>query len=69
MSHEQSAVRLNENSAKINQLKDDQDECEARLEKERDIYASNMYDLLAEEDNISSYVLNYVKCEFYVDAQ
>lgn len=59
----QSAIRLNENVTKINQLKDDQEECETRLEKERDIYASNMFDLLAEEDNISSYILNYVKCE------
>lgn len=59
----QSAIRLNENVTKINQLKDDQEECETRLEKERDIYASNMFDLLAEEDNISSYILNYVKCK------
>lgn len=59
----QSAIRLNENASKISQLKDDQEECETRLEKERDIYASNMFDLLAEEDNISSYIINYVKCE------
>lgn len=62
-SSSQSAIRLNENATKINQLKDDQEECETRLEKERDIYASNMFDLLAEEDNISSYILNYVKCK------
>lgn len=61
--HLQSAIRLNENVTKINQLKDDQEECETRLEKERDIYASNMFDLLAEEDNISSYIMNYVKCK------
>ena len=48
---------------KITQLKDDQDECESKLDKERDIYASNMFDLLAEEDNISNYILNYVKCK------
>lgn len=59
----QSAIRLNENNTKVTQLKDDQEECETRLEKERDIYASNMFDLLAEEDNISSYILNYVKCK------
>lgn len=59
----QSAIRLNENVTKINQLKDDQEECETKLEKERDIYASNMFDLLAEEDNISSYIINYVKCK------
>ncbi|CAO1311968.1 unnamed protein product [Diamesa serratosioi] len=57
----QSAIRLNENITKVSQLKDDQEECETKLEKERDIYASNMFDLLAEEDNISSYILNYVK--------
>lgn len=62
----QSAIRLNENVTKINQLKDDQEECETRLEKERDIYASNMFDLLAEEDNISSYILNYVKCKSHI---
>lgn len=49
---------------KTNQLKDDQEECETRLEKERDIYASNMFDLLAEENNITSYIVNYVKCKF-----
>jgi hypothetical protein len=57
----QSAVRLNENEMKKNQLKEDQEECEKRLEKERDIYASYMFDLLAEEDNISSYIVDYVK--------
>ncbi|CRL02743.1 CLUMA_CG015861, isoform A [Clunio marinus] len=66
----QSASRLSENAAKMNQLKDDQEECETRLEKERDIYASNMFDLLAEEDNISNYILNYVKYQqlFYKSA-
>ena len=56
----QAAQRLNEQT-KITQAKDDQEECETRLEKERDIYASNMFDLLAEEENISSYVVNYVR--------
>jgi hypothetical protein len=60
----QSASRLNENQTKINQLKEDQEECEKRLEKERDIYASFMFDLLAEEDNISGYIVDYVKREF-----
>lgn len=37
----------------------------ARLERDwkRYIYASNMLDLLSEEDNISNYILNYVKCK------
>lgn len=56
----QAAQRLNEQT-KISQAKDDQEECETRLEKERDIYASNMFDLLAEEENIASYVVNYVR--------
>ena len=56
----QTAIRLNETTKSI-QAKDDQEECESRLEKERDIYASNMFDLLAEEENIATYVVNYVK--------
>lgn len=47
---ESSTSRNDQN--KIEQYKDEMDECETRLEKERDIYASFMYDLLAEEDAI-----------------
>lgn len=39
------------------------EECESKLEKERDIYASNMFDLIAEEDNISRYIIAYVESE------
>lgn len=57
-------MRLNENSTKMNQLKEDMEECETRLEKERDIYASNMFDLLAEEDNISRSIIKYIERKF-----
>jgi Rho GTPase-activating protein 17 len=50
-----------QNPIKTTQLKDDQEECELKLEKERDIYASLMFELLAEEESISSYIINYIK--------
>ncbi|XP_050100558.1 uncharacterized protein LOC126581130 [Anopheles aquasalis] len=49
------------NQAKITQLKDDQEELHTKLEKERDLYESYMYELLAEEENIALYVKDYVK--------
>lgn len=49
------------NQAKISQLKDDQEELHNKLEKERDLYESYMYELLAEEENIANYVKEYVK--------
>uniref|UniRef100_A0A2M4A1K8 Putative rho gtpase-activating protein 92b n=1 Tax=Anopheles triannulatus TaxID=58253 RepID=A0A2M4A1K8_9DIPT len=49
------------NQAKITQLKDDQEELHTKLEKERDLYESYMYELLAEEENIAFYVKEYVK--------
>lgn len=66
----QNAIRLNENATKLSQLKDDMEECESKLEKERDIYASNMFDLIAEEDNISRYIIAYVENQqiFYKSA-
>jgi hypothetical protein len=50
-----------QNPTKTTQLKDDQEECELKLEKERDIYASMMFELLAEEESISKYIINYIK--------
>jgi hypothetical protein len=50
-----------QNPTKTSQLKDDQEECELKLEKERDIYASMMFELLAEEESISNYIINYIK--------
>ncbi|EAA14211.4 AGAP009727-PA, partial [Anopheles gambiae str. PEST] len=49
------------NQAKITQLKDDQEELHTKLEKERDLYESYMYELLAEEENIALFVKEYVK--------
>ncbi|XP_055588583.1 uncharacterized protein LOC129740950 [Uranotaenia lowii] len=49
------------NQAKLVQLKDDQEELHSKLEKERDLYESYMYELLAEEENIANYVKEYVK--------
>uniref|UniRef100_A0A2M4CQG6 Putative rho gtpase-activating protein 92b n=1 Tax=Anopheles darlingi TaxID=43151 RepID=A0A2M4CQG6_ANODA len=49
------------NQAKITQLKDDQEELHTKLEKERDLYESYMYELLAEEENIALYVKEYVQ--------
>ncbi|XP_065080511.1 rho GTPase-activating protein gacI-like [Ochlerotatus camptorhynchus] len=49
------------NQAKLTQLKDDQEELHNKLEKERDLYESYMYELLAEEENIANYVKEYVK--------
>ncbi|XP_055634989.1 rho GTPase-activating protein gacI-like isoform X2 [Toxorhynchites rutilus septentrionalis] len=49
------------NQAKLTQLKDDLEELHNKLEKERDLYESYMYELLAEEENIANYVKEYVK--------
>lgn len=59
----QAAVRVNENAAKINQLREEQEECETKLEKERDIWAAEMFDLIAEEENIANYIVNYVTAQ------
>lgn len=58
------------NQAKLTQLKDDQEELHNKLEKERDLYESYMYELLAEEENIANYVKEYVKHQelFYTSA-
>lgn len=47
--------------AKINQLREEQEECETKLEKERDIWAAEMFELIAEEDNMANSILNYMK--------
>ncbi|XP_053692707.1 rho GTPase-activating protein 92B-like [Sabethes cyaneus] len=49
------------NQTKLTQLKDDLEELHNKLEKERDLYESYMYELLAEEENIANYVKEYVK--------
>ncbi|KAJ6636168.1 Rho GTPase-activating protein 92B [Pseudolycoriella hygida] len=57
----QAALRVNDNASRINQLKEEQEECENKLEKERDIWAAEMFELIAEEENMVSYIINYVK--------
>lgn len=57
----QAAVRVNDNLSKINQLREEQEECESKLEKERDIWAAEMFELIAEEDNMANYIINYIK--------
>lgn len=51
-------------------MKEDLEEFELKLEKERDTYASLMFDLMAEEETISNHFMNYVKCQqlYYKEA-
>lgn len=57
----QAALRVNDNLSKITQLREEQEECESKLEKERDIWAAEMFELIAEEDNMANHVINYIK--------
>lgn len=57
----QAAIRVNDSQSKINQLREEQEECEAKLEKERDIWAAEMFELIAEEDVMANHVINYIK--------
>lgn len=52
---------MNDSNTKINQLREEQEECEAKLEKERDIWAAEMFELIAEEDVMANHVINYIK--------
>lgn len=52
---------MNDSTAKITQLREEQEECEAKLEKERDIWAAEMFELIAEEDVMANHVINYIK--------
>lgn len=56
----QAALASNENPAKIDQLRDVQMECEKKLEKERDIWAAEMFELIADEENVANYVMSYI---------
>lgn len=57
----QAALRVNENQAKITQLREEQEEWETKLEKERDIWAAEMFELIAEEENMAMHIISYVK--------
>ncbi|XP_033167094.1 rho GTPase-activating protein 92B [Drosophila mauritiana] len=58
-SHE-AAIRLEEPAAKVNHIKSQQEECELKLEKERDAWAAQMLELIAKEDEIVSCIRDYV---------
>ncbi|KAM8705375.1 hypothetical protein ACLKA7_009785 [Drosophila subpalustris] len=58
-SHE-AAIRLDEPSAKVNHIKGQQEECELKLEKERDAWAAQMLELIAKEDEIVNCIRDYV---------
>lgn len=55
------AQRVSESQAKITQLREEQEECETKLDKERDIWAAEMFELIAEEENMANYIINYVR--------
>lgn len=59
----QAAERVQESAAKCNQLREEKEECETKLEKERDIWAAEMFELIAEEENIANYIVNYVTAQ------
>lgn len=56
----EAAVRLDEAPAKINHIKDQQEQCEVKLEKERDSLAALMFELITKEDVIVQSVRDYV---------
>lgn len=58
--HFQAAIRLDEPAAKVNHIKGQQEECELKLEKERDAWAAQMLELIAKEDEIVSCIRDYV---------
>ncbi|ALC47331.1 RhoGAP92B [Drosophila busckii] len=58
-SHE-AAIRLDEPAAKVNHIKGQQEECELKLEKERDAWAAQMLELIAKEDEIVNCIRDYV---------
>lgn len=57
------AERVQESHTKCQQLRDEKEECETKLEKERDIWAAEMFELIAEEENIANYIVNYVTAQ------
>ncbi|XP_037807344.1 rho GTPase-activating protein 92B [Lucilia sericata] len=56
----EAAIRLDEPQAKINHIKDQQEQCEIKLEKERDSWAAQMFELIAKEDVIVQCIRDYV---------
>ncbi|XP_050324403.1 rho GTPase-activating protein 92B [Bactrocera neohumeralis] len=56
----EAAIRLDEAPAKINHIKDQQEQCEVKLEKERDSLAALMFELITKEDVIVQCIRDYV---------
>lgn len=56
-------MRANDNAAKITQLREEQEECENKLDKERDIWAAEMFELIAQEETVAKYIVNYVEAQ------
>lgn len=56
-------MRVNDNPAKITQLREEQEECENKLEKERDIWAAEMFELIAEEETVAKHIVSYVEAQ------
>ncbi|XP_013115029.2 rho GTPase-activating protein 92B [Stomoxys calcitrans] len=56
----EASKRLDEPQAKINNIKDQQEQCEVKLEKERDMWAAQMFELIAKEDVIVHCIRDYV---------
>ncbi|KAH8256320.1 hypothetical protein KR032_000827, partial [Drosophila birchii] len=56
----EAAIRLEEPASKVNHIKSQQEECELKLEKERDAWAAQMLELIAKEDEIVSCIRDYV---------
>ncbi|EDW83351.1 RhoGAP92B [Drosophila willistoni] len=56
----EAAIRLDEPASKVNHIKSQQEECEVKLEKERDAWAAQMLELIAKEDEIVNCIRDYV---------
>ncbi|KAL9888662.1 rho GTPase activating protein at 92B isoform 1-T1 [Glossina fuscipes fuscipes] len=56
----EAAIRLDESQSKINHIKDQQEQCEVKLDKERDAWAAQMFELIAKEDDIVQCVRDYI---------
>ncbi|XP_011179269.2 rho GTPase-activating protein 92B [Zeugodacus cucurbitae] len=56
----EASIRLDEAPAKINHIKDQQEQCEVKLEKERDSLAALMFELITKEDVIVQSIRDYV---------
>ncbi|EDV94892.1 rho GTPase-activating protein 92B [Drosophila grimshawi] len=56
----EASKRNEEPASKLNHIKSQQEECEVKLEKERDAWAAQMLELIAKEDEIVNCIRDYV---------